>query len=173
MTTATATRTSMTRTPYQDREEQKAPGRGAAPVRSPIRSRRSATPADWAAFLTFAQAFHRILLNNVLLILRSAPKRRTWRGFRKWQSPEPPGPQGPRAASGSSAGSTQRRRSRTTTTGDEVENKRRARFFPILSVFDLGQTDLIDPDAGRPQHPRALLTGADRSRHRGRPQPTT
>ncbi|MFX5260786.1 hypothetical protein ABTD18_19955, partial [Acinetobacter baumannii] len=44
-------------------------------------------------------------------------------------------------------------------TGEE-EEQRRVRFFPV-SVFDMGQTDLIDEEAGDPADIARQLTGDD------------
>jgi Antirestriction protein len=94
----------------------------------------------WTAFLDFAKAFHTYSLNNLLLILSQMPEASQVAGFRKWQS------LGRQVRKGEKAirifGYSTKKITQEDENGDEVE-KRVARF-PILSVFDIGQTDLID-----------------------------
>ncbi|WP_392342557.1 ArdC-like ssDNA-binding domain-containing protein (plasmid) [Leifsonia sp. P73] len=111
---------------------------------------------QWRAFLDFAKAFHAYSLNNLLLILSQMPEASQVAGFRKWQS------LGRQVRKGEKAirifGYSTKKITAEDENGDEVE-KRVARF-PILSVFDIGQTDLVDgaQDAGTLT---AQLTGAD------------
>ncbi|MFF1573910.1 ArdC-like ssDNA-binding domain-containing protein [Leifsonia sp. NPDC058292] len=100
----------------------------------------------WTAFLDFAKAFHAYSLNNLLLILSQMPEASQVAGFRKWQA------LGRQVRKGEKAirifGYSTKKITEEDENGDEVE-KRVARF-PILSVFDIGQTDLIEgaQDAG-------------------------
>ncbi|PPF09976.1 hypothetical protein C5C86_13625 [Rathayibacter sp. AY1E4] len=119
---------------------------------------------QWTRFLTFAQAFHSYSLNNVLLILSQMPTASRVAGFRKWQALGRQVRKGERgirifgfrqkkvAAEDVAEGEE--------TTTDE-EGQKVVRFFPILSVFDISQTDLIDPEAGDPQALAQRLTGDD------------
>ncbi|MCU1416123.1 MAG: hypothetical protein JWP32_297 [Schumannella sp.] len=110
----------------------------------------------WTAFLDFAKAFHAYSLNNLLLILSQMPEASQVAGFRKWQA------LGRQVRKGEKAirifGYSTKKITEEDENGDEVE-KRVARF-PILSVFDIGQTDLIEgaQDAGTLT---TQLTGAD------------
>ncbi|WIB69148.1 ArdC-like ssDNA-binding domain-containing protein (plasmid) [Curtobacterium sp. MCBD17_035] len=94
----------------------------------------------WTAFLAFASAFHAYSLNNVLLILGQRPDASRVAGFRKWQG------LGRQVRKGEKAvrifGYNTKKVTEEDENGDEVE-KRVARF-PILSVFDIAQTDLVD-----------------------------
>ncbi|TAM67825.1 MAG: DUF1738 domain-containing protein [Microbacteriaceae bacterium] len=100
----------------------------------------------WTAFLNFAKAFHAYSLNNLLLILSQMPEASQVAGFRKWQALGRQVRKGERAIR--IFGYSTKKITEEDENGDEVE-KRVARF-PILSVFDIGQTDLIEgaQDAG-------------------------
>ncbi|AWB88129.1 ArdC-like ssDNA-binding domain-containing protein [Mycetocola zhujimingii] len=110
----------------------------------------------WTAFLDFAQAFHAYSLNNVLLILAQKPDASHVAGFRKWQA------LGRQVRKGEAGirifGYSTKKITEEDENGDEVE-KSVARF-PVLSVFDIGQTDLID-GAEDPSAIAVQLTGAD------------
>lgn len=110
----------------------------------------------WTAFLDFAKAFHAYSLNNLLLILSQMPDASQVAGFRKWQTLGRQVRKGERAIR--IFGYSTKKITEEDENGDEVE-KRVARF-PILSVFDIGQTDLIEgaQDAGTLT---TQLTGAD------------
>lgn len=94
----------------------------------------------WTAFLAFAAAFHAYSLNNVLLILSQRPDAERVAGFRKWQG------LGCQVRKGEKAvrifGSSTKKVTEEDENGKSQE-KRLARF-PILSVFDVAQTDLVD-----------------------------
>jgi antirestriction protein ArdC len=114
----------------------------------------------WQRFLTFAQAFHDYSLNNVLLILSQLPTATRVAGFRKWQDLGRQVRKGERSIK--IFGYAERK-------AREDENtegmKRNAKgepvvpYFPLLSVFDIAQTDpteeWTDPDLAH------RLTGAD------------
>jgi hypothetical protein len=109
----------------------------------------------WTAFLAFASAFHAYSLNNVLLILSQRPDAERVAGFRKWQG------LGRQVRKGEKAvrifGYSTKKVTEEDENGDEVE-KRIARF-PILSVFDIAQTHLMEGQTD----PTIVedLTGAD------------
>lgn len=114
----------------------------------------------WQRFLAFAQAFHAYSLNNVLLILSQRPTATRVAGFRKWQELGRQVRKGERSIK--IFGYAERR-----ATDDEMteHTKRNAKgepvipYFPMLSVFDIAQTDAtedwIEPDIAR------RLNGAD------------
>lgn len=110
----------------------------------------------WTAFLDFAKSFHAYSLNNLLLILSQKPEASQVAGFRKWQA------LGRQVRKGETGirifGYSTKKITEEDENGDEVE-KRVARF-PILSVFDIGQTDLIE-GAEDPGTITRQLTGMD------------
>lgn len=156
MTTATAARTSTTRIPAKTAEEKKAQAEALQQsISDQVESLRDS--GRWTAFLDFAQAFHAYSLNNVLLVLSQMPDASRVAGFRKWQALNR------QVRKGSTGirifGYSTKKVTEEDDNGDEVEKK--IARFPILTVFDIGQTDLIDPDKGDPGTITTLLTGAD------------
>lgn len=156
MTSATAARTSKTRTPAKTAEEKKAQAEALQlSISDQVESLRDS--GRWTAFLDFAQAFHAYSLNNVLLILSQMPEASRVAGFRKWQALNRQVRKGSRGIR--IFGYSTKKVTEEDDNGDE-EEKKIARF-PILTVFDIGQTDLIDPDKGDPGTITTLLTGTD------------
>jgi antirestriction protein ArdC len=94
----------------------------------------------WEKFLTFAQSFHTYSLNNVLLILSQRPEASRVAGFRQWQA------KGRQVRKGEKGikilGYSTKKITAEDENGDETE--RVLRRFPILTVFDIGQTDPIE-----------------------------
>ncbi|MFC5931522.1 ImmA/IrrE family metallo-endopeptidase [Cryobacterium melibiosiphilum] len=112
----------------------------------------------WARFLTFAQSFHRYSLGNLLLIFSQCPEASHVAGYRTWQKLNRQvrkGETGIRIFSGRDVCETVENEK----TGEE-EEQRRVRFFPV-SVFELGQTDVIDEEEGDPAELAQQLTGED------------
>ncbi len=112
----------------------------------------------WARFLDFAQSFHRYSLGNLLLIFSQRPEATHVAGYRTWQKLNRQvrkGERGIRIFGGREI----RETVENERTGEE-EEQRRVRFFPV-SVFDMGQTDLIDEEAGDPADIARPLTGDD------------
>jgi antirestriction protein ArdC len=112
----------------------------------------------WTRFLQFAQAFHRYSLGNLLLILAQRPEATHVAGYRTWQKlgrQVRKGERGIRIFGGRDITETVE----DDKTGEEKE-QRRTRFFPV-SVFDMGQTDPVDPDADDPSTLAHRLTGGD------------
>ena len=112
---------------------------------------------EWMRFLTFAQAFHSYSINNVLLILSQCPDATQVAGFRKWQTIGRQVRKGERSLK-IFGYSTKKITTTDEETGDEVE--KRVRRHPILSVFDISQTDPIEGAEQQPEiaHP---LQGTD------------
>lgn len=119
---------------------------------------------QWREFLDFAQAFHAYSFNNVMLILSQNPHATQVAGFRKWQE------LGRQVRKGEKSlkifGFRQRRvkadeadESEDAETNDKGEKV--ITYFPVLSVFDVSQTDPIDPDADDPAEIAHRLTGDD------------
>lgn len=112
----------------------------------------------WTQFLTFAQAFHRYSINNLLLILAQNPTATHVAGYRTWQKlgrQVRKGERGIRIFGGRDIVTVEE----DETTGEEKQHRQR-KFFPV-SVFDMSQTDPIDPDAHDPSTLAHHLTGAD------------
>lgn len=113
--------------------------------------------AEWMKFLAFAQAFHAYSLNNVILILSQCNIASHVAGFRKWQD------LGRQVRKGEKAikifGYSTKKVTETNAATGEEEEKKVVRF-PILSVFDISQTDVVEgaEDYSSPAH---RLTGSD------------
>ncbi|WP_454778720.1 ArdC family protein [Georgenia muralis] len=95
---------------------------------------------QWRQFLDFAQSFH-AYINNVLLILAQMPTASAVAGFRQWQA------KGRQVRKGEKAlkifgYSTKKTTEEDPETGEEVERSHVR--FPVLSVFDISQTDPVD-----------------------------
>lgn len=112
----------------------------------------------WARFLDFAKAFHRYSINNLLLIFGQCPEASHVAGYRTWQKLNRQVRKGERGIR-IYGGRVVRETVENPTTGQEEEQPR-TMFFPV-SVFDMGQTDLIDPEAGDPADIARPLTGED------------
>lgn len=122
----------------------------------------------WTKFLDFAQNFHSYSLNNLLLILGQDRTASAVAGFRKWQELNRQVRKGEKALKIFGYGEKKM-------TADEIKEaeannvpmQRNAKgdpvkiYFPMLSVFDIAQTDLIDPEAGDPSTLAKPLTGDD------------
>ena len=106
----------------------------------------------WARFLAFATGFHSYSLSNVLLILSQRPDASRVAGFRQWQE------RGRQVRKGELSikifGYATKR------TEDEDGEEERHAYFPILSVFDVSQTDSIDGEEIPELAPR-LIGGDD------------
>lgn len=99
-----------------------------------------ATSEAWKKFLTFATSFHTYSFNNVLLILSQHPEASQVAGFRQWQA------KGRQVRKGEKGikilGYSTKKITTEDDNGDETERK--IARFPILTVFDIGQTDPIE-----------------------------
>ena len=112
----------------------------------------------WTRFLEFARVFHRYSINNLLLILSQRPDATRVAGYRTWQSvgrQVTKGQRGIRIFGGRDVVT----REEDERTGEETEHRSR-RFFPV-SVFDISQTEPIDPDVADPGAITHRLTGDD------------
>src|SRR5699024_3099734 len=123
---------------------------------------------QWQQFLDFAQNFHSYSLNNLLLILGQNPNASRVAGFRKWQEFNRQVRKGEKALKIFGYGE------KKMTAEEEAEAEahnlpiqRNAQgeavkvYFPMLSVFDIAQTDLIAPEAGDPSTLPQPLAGED------------
>lgn len=110
----------------------------------------------WARYLRFAAAFHAYSVNNVLLIMAQCPQAARVAGFRKWQE------LGRQVRKGEKSikifGYSTKKVTEENENGDEVEKT--ITRFPILSVFDISQTDPIE-GADQPEEIARRLEGTD------------
>lgn len=116
---------------------------------------------QWRRFLDFMGGFHTYSLNNVLLILSQYPTASRVAGFRAWQQKGRQVRKGERGIRIFGYGT----KKITGADGepeldDDGKPKTRA-YFPILSVFDVSQTDPIDPDNPEPWRIVHRLDGED------------
>lgn len=118
------------------------------------------TTEAWHQFLTFAQQFHAYSLNNVMLILMQNPTATHVAGFRKWLEIGRQVRKGERGIR--ILGYAERKaREGEDTTNMKVNAKGEpvVPYFPMLTVFDISQTDptedWVDPDIAH------RLTGTD------------
>ncbi|WP_222114369.1 ArdC family protein, partial [Gordonia paraffinivorans] len=93
---------------------------------------------QWAAFLDYATKFHAYSLNNLLLILAQRPDASRVAGYNKWLELGRHVRQGEKGIK--IRGFSSRKVTDTDPdTGEEAERK--IATFPILTVFDVSQTD--------------------------------
>lgn len=115
------------------------------------------TSEEWRRYLTFCAAFHRYSLSNVLLILSQREDATQVAGYRAWQKL---GRQVRKAERGIQIiGTGERAVTEEDESTGEESTKRRRVFFPV-SVFDLGQTELME-GAEEISHPAHRLDGED------------
>jgi hypothetical protein len=118
---------------------------------------------EWERFLTFIQAFHQYSFNNLVLILTQSPTATQVAGFRKWQQLGRQVRKGERGIR--IFGFRQKKLASDDSGEDEAEaienGEKTLTYFPILSVFDRAQTDLIDPTQPDPTELGHRLTGGD------------
>lgn len=111
----------------------------------------------WSRFLAIATGFHHYSLSNVLLILSQRTDASRVAGFRQWQARGRQVRKGERAIKifGYSA-----KRIEPDEASDSDEEQRRT-FYPILSVFDISQTDPVDGVEELPDYAPRLKGGED------------
>lgn len=131
----------MTRTPAVSREERAAARRElAAELHATIADKMATLTGseEWAEFLNYATKFHAYSLNNLLLILAQRPEASEVAGYNKWLE------LGRHVRAGEKGIRIRGFSSRKVTdtdpeTGEEADRK--IATYPILSVFDVSQTD--------------------------------
>ncbi|WP_441787083.1 ArdC-like ssDNA-binding domain-containing protein [Leifsonia sp. 2MCAF36] len=115
-----------------------------------------ADSGQWRKFLDFARSFHSYSLNNLLLILAQNPDATMVAGFRQWQA------KGRQVRKGETSikifGYSTKKTTRTDAENSTEQEERTVHYFPVLSVFDISQTDPIE---GVPtqENPVQALTG--------------
>jgi antirestriction protein ArdC len=97
-----------------------------------------AISAEWLAYLRFVSAFRHYSFNNLLSIAAQCPHATPVAGYRKWQELGRQVRKGERAIK-ILGYSTKKITTTDPTTGEEVED--RVVRYPVLSVFDISQTD--------------------------------
>ncbi|SDL93152.1 ArdC-like ssDNA-binding domain-containing protein [Microbacterium azadirachtae] len=110
---------------------------------------------QWQRFLDFARSFHQYSLNNVLLILAQRPDATMVAGYRQWQN------KGRQVRKGETGirifgHST---KNLPNAEDDPSEDQRAVHYFPVLTVFDIAQTEAIDGAPAIPTDPVQKLTG--------------
>lgn len=111
----------------------------------------------WKAWLTYAASFHSYSVRNILLIYAQRPLATQVAGYKSWQErgrQVRKGEHGIRILGGRTVVRTE-----TNPDSGEEEEKRRVQFFPC-SVFDVEQTDLVDPSK-EPEPIARRLDGSD------------
>lgn len=115
---------------------------------------------EWRRYLDFLGSFHTYSFTNVMLILAQKPDASLVAGFRQWQA------KGRQVRKGEKSikirgYSTKKVTETDEETGDEVEKIMRR--YPILSVFDISQTDATDEPGTTPETTTIAqrLTGED------------
>ena len=123
---------------------------------------------QWRAYLDFVQAFHTYSFNNVMLILAQCPHATHVAGFRKWQSLGRQVRKGQKAIKifGYSTKKiaaevdTDPRATVEARENDSGETHTVQVRFPVLSVFDMAQTDPVE-GTDAIEAPAQRLTGED------------
>ena len=117
---------------------------------------RIADTGQWRKFLKFARSFHTYSLNNLLLILAQSPEATMVAGFRQWQA------KGRQVRRGEKSIKIFGYSEKTLEQTDDAPDEHRVlRYFPVLSVFDVAQTDPIDGAEAIPVDPTRRLVGED------------
>ncbi|MFF1571369.1 ArdC-like ssDNA-binding domain-containing protein [Leifsonia sp. NPDC058292] len=120
-----------------------------------------AESGQWRRFLDFARSFHQYSLNNLLLILAQNPDATMVAGYRQWQA------KGRQVRKSESAIKIFGHSTKKMTTNDdehetaERQEQRIVHYFPVLSVFDISQTDPIPGATHIPANPAQQLRGDD------------
>lgn len=112
---------------------------------------------QWQAFLDLARGFHSYSLNNLMLIWSQYPDATQVAGFRQWQARGRQVRKGEKAIRIFGYATKKITEDDDAQDGEQVETdatgQRRRVYYPILSVFDVSQTDPTDPE-----QPSAALT---------------
>ncbi|WP_188761009.1 ArdC-like ssDNA-binding domain-containing protein [Cnuibacter physcomitrellae] len=111
----------------------------------------------WERFLAFSSAFHTYSLSNVLLLLQQCPEASQVAGFRKWLTLGRAVRKGERGLR--IIGYSTKKGTRLNDDGEEEET--RSPRFPILSVFDVSQTDVVDAELAAAGELTQRIEGTD------------
>lgn len=116
---------------------------------------------QWRRFLDFMGGFHTYSLNNALLILSQCPTASFVAGFRAWQAKGRQVRKGEHGIRISGYGTKKITGADGEPELDDDGKPKTRTYFPILSVFDISQTDPIDPDNPEPWRIVHRLNGED------------
>lgn len=105
---------------------------------------------EWKRALTFMGQFHEYSLNNIMLILSQFPEASQVAGFRKWQEM---GRQVRKGEKGIKIFGFSQKKQKDPENGEEVKKT----YFPMLTVFDISQTDLVEDSGYEPQKAPVLV----------------
>lgn len=108
----------------------------------------------WAKFLKFSMAFHTYSLNNQILIWAQLPIATRVAGYRAWQK------LGRQVRKGEKGIKIFGGRTITEENEETEEEETRLIFFPV-TVFDISQTDLVDPEMAEGENICTRLEGND------------
>lgn len=114
---------------------------------------------EWMNFLTFAQRFHTYSVKNVMLIQSQFPSATHVAGYRKWSNEF--GRQVRKGERGIKIFGYSTKKYTVENEDGEEEEKRRV-IFPILTVFDISQTDPTEEAVEIPELAHSLQ-GSDES----------
>lgn len=115
--------------------------------------------SEWMKFLEAARTFHNYSLNNLLLILAQRPDATQVAGFRQWQTR---GRQVRKGEKGIKIRGYTTKRITIDNEDSDGEEERHVPRFPILTVFDISQTDPVE-GAEEIRPPVQLLIGDDKA----------
>lgn len=114
---------------------------------------------QWRTYLDYMRSFHQYSFNNVMLLRAQLPTASRVAGFRQWQE------RGRQVRKGEKSlkifgYATYKTKPEGDAADDTEQEPQRHVYFPVLSVFDVSQTD---PMEGAPDEPAVthLLTGSD------------
>ena len=150
----------MTKTPIKHNAEQRKAQAEALHASILEQVQQLTVSGRWQQFLDFARSFHQYSLNNLLLILAQHPNATMVAGYRQWQAK---GRQVRKGETGIKIFGYSTKKTTHTDNDDQAEedqgqHQRVRHYFPMLSVFDITQTDPI-PGATTPENPIQQLTG--------------
>lgn len=111
------------------------------------------TSDGWTQFLKMATGFHRYSVNNLFSILSQRPDATQVAGFRQWQE------RGRQVRRGETGIRIFGYSTKIIEAAEDDEEESRRAIFPVLTVFDIAQTDSIDGAPTLDIAPR--LEGAD------------
>lgn len=119
-----------------------------------------AESGQWRRFLDFARSFHQYSLNNLLLILAQNSDATMVAGYRQWQA------KGRQVRKNESAIKIFGYSTKKTSNDDghestQREEERTIHYFPVLSVFDISQTEPIPGATPIPENRAQQLVGND------------
>jgi antirestriction protein ArdC len=120
-----------------------------------------ADSGQWRRFLDFARSFHTYSLSNLLLILAQNSDATMVAGFRQWQAKGRQVRRGEKAIKIFGYAQAKARKESEEEDAEASASERNRIYFPVLSVFDISQTDPLEGAEPIPENPSQRLTGID------------